>query len=122
MRNPLHSSISRRSILKAGALSAALLALPAWSAKVIAQTTSAVAANVGSPKPNGLISFNAGWMIPVEDQKALLALEEKKNKEAQAAAPQATQSTEASVDAAKPAKKTWSEKLQDSWKQVKSYF
>lgn len=122
MPNPLHSSIPRRSILKAGALSAALLALPAWSAKVIAQTTSEVAAKAGSAKPNGLISFNAGWMIPVEDQKALLLLEEKKNKEAQAAAPQATQFTEASVDTAKPAKKTWSEKLQDSWKQVKSYF
>ena len=122
MRNPLDSSISRRSILKAGALSAALLTLPAWSTKVMAQASSAVAAKVGSPKPEGLISFNAGWMIPAEDQKALLALEEKKNKEAQAAAPQAPQSTNTSTDGAKPAKKTWSEKLQDSWKQVTSYF
>ena len=122
MRNPLNSHLSRRSVLKAGAISAALLALPAWPTKVLAQASSAVSAKVGSPKPSGLISFNAGWMIPVEDQKALLALEEKKNKEAQAAAPNVPQAMDALVETAKPAKKTWSDKLQDSWKQVKGYF
>ena len=114
--------ISRRTLLKAGALSAALVALPVWSTKVIAQATNAMTAQVGSPGPNGLISFHAGWMIPLEDQKALLVLEEKKIKEAQAAAPKAAQNPGAATEVSKPTKKTWSEKLQDSWKQVKNYF
>jgi hypothetical protein len=79
-------------------------------------------AQVGSPKPNGLISFHAGWMIPAEDQKALLVLEEKKIKEAQAAAPKAAQNLDSANETSKPAKKTWTEKLQDSFKQVKNFF
>jgi hypothetical protein len=122
MLNSLNSPLSRRSLLKAGALSAVLLALPALPTKVLAQVSNAVAEKMASPKPNGLISFNAGWMIPVEDQKALLALEERKIKEAQASSPQASQSTDASGDGAKPTKKSWTEKLQDNWKKVKSFF
>jgi hypothetical protein len=49
-------------------------------------------------------------------------LEAKKIKEAQAAAPKAAQNPGAATEASKPTKKTWSEKLQDSWKQVKNYF
>lgn len=122
MHNPLDSFISRRSLLKAGALSAAIVALPVWSTKVIAQSVNASAAQVANSKPNGLISFNAGWMIPAEDQKALLALEVKKNQEAQAAAPKSAQNPDAANEASKPVKKTWTEKLQDSFKQIKNFF
>ena len=61
-------------------------------------------------------------MIPAEDQKALLVLEEKKIKEAQAAAPKAAQNLDSANETSKPAKKTWTEKLQDSFKQVKNFF
>lgn len=122
MHKSLDFFISRRTLLKASALSATLLALPAWSTKAIAQASSAVASQVRSSKPDGLISFHAGWVIPIEDQKALLVLEEKKIKEAEASAPKAAQNLAAATEASKPIKKTWSEKLQDSWKQVKSYF
>ena len=124
MPNLFQTSLTRRSILKAGSLSVILLALSSFQSKVIAQGASVNTANTnqGSLKPNGLISFNAGWMIPVEDQKALLALEEKKNKELKAASVQAPQNPDASVELAKPAKKTWSEKLQEAWKQAKSFF
>ena len=122
MRNPLTTPLSRRSLLKVGALSAILLAFPALPTKVLAQASNAIAEKMAGPKPNGLISFNAGWMIPAEDQKALLALEEKKIKEAQASSAQASQSTDESADGAKPAKKIWTEKIQDTWKKIKSYF
>ena len=108
--------MSRRSLLKAGAISATLLALPAWSTKVIAQASSALSSHVGSPKPNGLISFNAGWMIPVEDQKALLDLEEKKKKEAQPVTQPTAADPVANAEATKPVKKSWGDKLQDNWK------
>lgn len=122
MHKSLDFFISRRTLLKASALSLTILTLPAWSTKVIAQTSNAVPLQAGSPKPDGLVSFNAGWMIPVEDQKALLALEVKKNQEAQAATPKANQNPEAGTESSKSTKKSWTEKLQDKWKQVKDYF
>lgn len=122
MHKPSDFFISRRSLLKAGALSATLLALPAWSTKVIAQATGVVSSQVGSPKPSGLISFNAGWMIPAEDQKALLALEEKKKKEAQPVTQPTAADPVASAEATKPVKKSWGDKLQDTWKKVTNFF
>jgi hypothetical protein len=122
MLNTPNTSLSRRAVLKAGALTTIFLALPALSTKVLAQASNAIAEKMAGPKPNGLISFNAGWMIPAEDQKALLLLEEKKIKEAQASSAQVSQSTDASADGAKPTKKIWTEKLQDTWKKVKNYF
>jgi hypothetical protein len=70
-------------------------------------------------------STKRDWVVSrilVAIQKALLVLEAKKIKEAQAAAPKAAQNPGAATEASKPTKKTWSEKLQDSWKQVKNYF
>jgi len=74
MLNLFHSSISRRTLLKVGTVSAAILAVPTWSTKVIAQVNTAVTSRVGSPKPDGLISFNAGWQVPIDDQAARLAM------------------------------------------------
>lgn len=120
MHNLFRAPVSRRALLKIGAASAALLAIPAWSGKVIAQTSNAIASKLGSPKPDGLISFNAGWQIPVEDQKALLALEEKKIKEAQAAAPKGTPVSADAQNA--PIKRSWSDKVQDVLVKVKNFF
>lgn len=121
MPNLLHASVSRRTLLKVGAVSAAILAIPAWSSKVIAQTSNVISSKVGSPKPDGLISFNAGWQIPVEDQKALLALEEKKIKEAQAASPPQV-APGVGDTAPTPTKKSWRDKVQDAWGKVTSFF
>ena len=79
-------------------------------------------------KIEGNIGYNAGWVIPLEDQKALLELEAQKKKAAEAkdasskpAAPAAPAPaiTEAS---GKPAKKTWGEKAQGWLDSVKSWF
>ena len=77
-------------------------------------------------KIEGTIGYNAGWVIPLEDQKALLELEAQKKKAAEAkdasakpAAPVAPAITEAS---GKAAKKTWGEKAQGWLDSVKSWF
>ena len=77
-------------------------------------------------KIEGNIGYNAGWVIPLEDQKALLELEAQKKKAAEAkdaitkpAAPAAPAITEANN---KPAKKTWGEKAQGWLDSVKSWF
>ena len=80
-------------------------------------------------KIEGNIGYNAGWVIPLEDQKALLELEAQKKKAAEAkeastkpaapAAPVAPAITEAN---GKPAKKTWGEKAQGWLDSVKAWF
>ena len=79
-------------------------------------------------KIEGNIGYNAGWVIPLEDQKALLELEAQKKKAAEAkdasskpAAPAAPAPaiTEAN---GKAAKKTWGEKAQGWLDSVKSWF
>lgn len=117
----MNASISRRSLLKLGAISGVLLALPMWSSRSIAQSLSSPASKGSEIKPEGLVSFNAGWVIPLEDKSALLALEEKKIKEAQAST---STSNTSSGDAApsKAAKKSLGDKAQEVWSKLKSFF
>jgi len=120
MHKILNTAISRRSLLKLGAMSGALLALPLWNSDAVAQSVSNIASKAVEVKPEGLVSFNAGWAIPLEDKPALLALEEKKIQEAKAAAPAASTSN---VDAsAKPVNKSWADKAQDALNKVKNFF
>ena len=115
----LNISISRRSALKLGVISSALLILPLWGSRAIAQANL-----VGASKaPEGLISFNAGWAIPLEDKPALLALEQAKIKEAQAKATQITSSSATGTDSSvKPTNKNWIDKAQEAWSKVKGFF
>lgn len=115
----LNATISRRSVLKLSLVSSALLILPFWSNRANAQ------ANLGgaSKAPEGLISFNAGWAIPLEDKPALLALEQAKIKEAQAKAPQITSSSTTGSDSSvKPTNKNWMDKAQEAWSKFKGFF
>jgi hypothetical protein len=116
----LNVSISRRSVLKLGVISSALLVLPLWGNRAIAQSTPG---GISKVAPEGLISFNAGWAIPLDDQPALLALEQAKIKEAQVAKPQSAFQNSANPDAtAKPVKKSWTDKAQEAWTKVKGFF
>lgn len=123
MHKILNASISRRSLLKVGAISGVFLGMPLWNSRAAAQSASNVASRAVDVKPDGLVSFNAGWAIPLEDKPGLLALEEKKIKEAQAAAPAAGgANTPAASDPAKSPKKSWGDKVQDAWNKVKNFF
>ena len=90
------------------------------------KSTTSTATLTAPVKIEGNIGYNAGWVIPLEDQKALLELEAQKKKAAEAkdaitkpAAPAAPAITEAN---SKPAKKTWGEKAQGWLDSVKSWF
>lgn len=123
MHKIFNTSISRRSLLKLGAISGAFLAFPSWNSSAVAQSASNVASKVVEARPDGLVSFNAGWAIPLEDKPALLALEGQKIKEAQAAAPLAGgANTPAATDQLKPSKKSWGDKAQDAWSKLKNFF
>jgi hypothetical protein len=90
-----------------------------WGNQVFAQSsTSAV-----SKAPDGLISFNAGWAIPLEDKSALLALEQAKIKEAQAVTSNSAIQNPANAAAtAKSVNKSWTDRAQEAWSKVKSFF
>lgn len=114
-----NATISRRSLLKLGVVSSALLIFPLWGTRAIAQSTPGVI----SKAPEGLVSFNAGWAIPLEDKPALLALEQSKINEAKAAAPQSAAQNPANTNVSvKPANKSWTDKAQEAWSKVKSFF
>jgi len=106
----------------------ALVASSFFSKLVGAQTadTKSPAPLTAPAKIEGNVGFNAGWVIPLEDKKALLELEAQKKKAAEAkdasakpAAPAAPAITEAN---GKPAKKTWGEKAQGWLDSVKAWF
>jgi len=121
----LNTTISRRSLLKVCAISTALLTLPLWGTRAIAQSAGNTVAKAVQNQPEGLVSFNAGWAIPLEDKPALLVLEEKKIKEAEAAAPKsATANASAGTEGgpAPKSNKTWGDKIQDAWSKVKGIF
>lgn len=123
MSNLLNVSITRRSLIKIGAVSSALFAIPLWGNNAISQPASINLPKSSQTQPDGLVSFNAGWIIPLEDKPALLSLEEKKTKEAQATASQAAPSGIAGADnVTKPTNKNWKDKAQDVWSKVKSFF
>jgi hypothetical protein len=73
-------SISRRDLLK---LSLSSVFTVAMSPLALAQSSSASIASKGvvDAKLDGTITYNAGWVVPLEDRAPLLELEAKKNKE-----------------------------------------
>ena len=67
-------------------------------------------------KLNDTVTYNAGWIVPLEDKAQLLELEAKKSSEQKAAKP---------ADAAAPAKdksKTIADRYQEFIGKVKSFF
>ena len=86
--------INRRQILQLGAGSLlAMLASPFMGSSVFAQggkspVATAAAADSSAAKLDGNVTYNAGWVVPMEDKAALLEVEAKKTKEREALAKQ----------------------------------
>jgi hypothetical protein len=113
--------INRRQILKLGSLSALAVFMPSLiSAKTIS--------NVSTPKNvllepqlDGNVTFNAGWVVPLEDKSQLLELESKKSKEKEEAAKRkAGESSQG--NSAKDKSKSLSDRFQNIWAKVKDFF
>jgi hypothetical protein len=80
-------TITRRSLLKLLAGSGAAYLVPWLGQSAFAQTTKAVGKEVIAPpaaaiipKLDGTVSYNAGWVINLEDRTELLEVEAKKTK------------------------------------------
>lgn len=79
--------ITRRSILKLATGSVVSYLVPWLANSAFAQTTKAVSkevitpsATAIAPKLDGTVSYNAGWVINLEDRAELLEVEAKKTK------------------------------------------
>ena len=79
--------ITRRSILKLATSSVVGYLAPWLGKSAFAQTTKSVSKEVGAPsaatiapKLDGTVSYNAGWVINLEDRAELLEVEAKKTK------------------------------------------
>ena len=112
MRN-ISFAINRRQALKlgAGSLFVALLAPFAFGQADKSPTANGSGGASVNNKIDGVVSYNAGWVIALEDKVPLLEVEAKKNKEREDANVQAKE---------KP--KSISDKLKDLVTKVKSYF
>ena len=110
--------MKRRSFLKLG--------VGASLAMLLANLGVSIAASPDAPKAvdgavvQGAVTYNAGWVINLEDRAALLELEESKKKALEAKT--ATQTSTANSVEQKPAKKSFSEKVQDWLGKAKSWF
>jgi hypothetical protein len=116
--------MNRRGILKlsAGALLAALVSplISAQSGK--APGASLVAGELTASKVDGNISYNAGWVVPLEDKAALLELEARKTKERDDLVKQKAGTASDSAGAAKDQSKSIGKRFQELLGKVKSFF
>lgn len=114
--------INRREILKlsAGALIAALVS-PLISAQS-GKASSAVANELAAAKVDGNISYNAGWVVPLEDKVGLLELEAKKTKERDDLLKQKAGTPTDSSGTAKDQSKSIGKRFQEFVGKVKAWF
>ena len=116
--------INRREILKlsAGALIAALVSplISAQSGK--APSTSLAPSELTAAKVDGNISYNAGWVVPLEDKAALLELEAKKTKERDDAVKQKAGAGADSGSSPKEGSKSIGKRFQELVGKVKAWF
>ena len=114
-------NINRRDLFKLGA--SALIAA-VFNPVSFAQTQSSSAvSSPGSAKASidGMISYNAGWVVPLEDKNQLLELEAKKTKEKEELAKQKSSPADASA-AAQEKPKSFSDKFQNALTKLKNFF
>jgi hypothetical protein len=111
--------INRREILKlsAGALIAALVS-PLISAQS-GKATDSGGAELAATKVDGNISYNAGWVVPLEDKPGLLELEAKKMKERDETAKQKAVDSNTS---SKENSKSIGKRFQEVFGKIKSFF
>lgn len=110
--------MERRSFIKLGIGSAVGLWLANVGVTLSAPADSVPVFEVTSVK--GPVTFNAGWVINLEDRNALLELEKSKNKALEVK--NSSQNNAAPTAEQKPAKKSVTEKVQDWLNKAKSWF
>ena len=121
--NKVIYSFSRRQALKIGLGSVlGLLIGPEVLAQSSKPANSVGAATQGAAKVDGVISYNAGWVISLEDKAPLLEIEARKNKEQEELAKQKAGKSSDTPTQVKDKPKSIADKLQGFVSKVKSYF
>ena len=110
--------MQRRSFIKIGIGSVVGLLLANVGMTVSAPADSTPAYD-GAPV-RGSVTYNAGWVINLEDKAGLLELEGAKNKATEAK--KGSQNNAVPATEQKPAKKSVTEKVQDWLNKAKSWF
>jgi len=114
--------VSRREILKLGATT---LFATLTSPFVSAQNSQSSSGNGGLPKNisiDGNISYNAGWVVPLEDKNALLELESKKTKEREDQAKQKSGTSPGEMGNTQNEAKSFGKRFQEVLSKVKGWF
>ena len=114
--------INRRNILKLGLSS---LFATCLSPLALAQSSNPGSSSVAAspaPKLEGTVSYNAGWVVPLEDKAPLLELEAKKNKEREDLNKQKSGSKSDVTADAKEKPKSLSDKAQNLLTKIKNFF
>jgi hypothetical protein len=119
----LSFNLSRRQALKLGASSLlATLVSPIAFGQPAKSSSSSSATVQGAPKVDGVVSYNAGWVINLEDKAPLLEVEAKKTKEQEELAKQKAGKTSDASAQVKDKPKSLAEKMQDFVSKIKAYF
>ena len=114
--------LNRRALLKLGT---GVLVSALGSPFIFAQSTkssSSIASEAGVTKVDGNISYNAGWVVPLEDKSGLLELEARKTKEREELSKQKSVSGVDPEASAKENPKSFSKRIQDIFGKVKNLF
>lgn len=116
--------MNRRHFLRLGASSvlAALTSPLAFGQSNSSTTSAASAAQSTASKMDGVVSYNAGWVIPLEDKAPLLEVEARKNKEKQESDKQKSANPSAKAGDSSDKSKSLSGKVQDLLGKIKGYF
>jgi hypothetical protein len=116
-------NLNRRQALKfsAGTLLATLVS-PIVFGQTANPTTASSTTVQGASKIDGVVSYNAGWVINLEDKAPLLEIEAKKNKEQEDLAKQKAGKATDSPAQVKDKPKSLTDKMQDFVAKIKGYF
>ena len=114
--------MKRRDILKLGVGS---LLAPLISSMAFGQSNASSASNASaSPagKLDGVVSYNAGWVIPLEDKAPLLEIEARKTKEKEEGDRQKVGASSNKAGDAADKSKSFSGKFQELLGKIKGFF
>ena len=116
--------MNRRHLLKLGASSvlAAFISPLAFGQSNASSASATSAAQSTASKMDGVVSYNAGWVIPLEDKAPLLEVEARKNKEKQESDKQKSATPSAKAGDSADKSKSLSGKFQDLLGKIKGYF
>lgn len=114
--------ISRRNLLKLGTVPLlSMFISPFVRAQSVSDGAALGAGKVAKPPLDGNVTYNAGWVVPLEDRPGLLEIEARKNKEFEELK-KSKGPEPAPSEPPKEKPKSFSDKLQGILGKVKSFF